>query len=97
MPGKYFPKLEGISAAEAVSQVDRLIRDLMMQGSAKFHLYCFCITGTSSDCKTLLFSGYTKLSDAAPPLCISKDEDGMTFESTELGRVMAKYPSFYSK
>jgi hypothetical protein len=35
--------------------------------------------------------GYTKLANAAPPLCIATDEDGMTFESTDLGRVMAKY------
>lgn len=35
--------------------------------------------------------GYTKLANAAPPLCIATDEDGMSFESTDLGRVMAKY------
>ena len=38
-----------------------------------------------------LFAGYKRLSDAQPALCVSRDEDGMTFESTELGRVMAKY------
>ena len=38
-----------------------------------------------------LLEGYSKLSSAQPPLCVSKDEDGMAFESTELGRVMAKF------
>ena len=41
--------------------------------------------------RELMMQGYNKLANAYPPLCISKDEDGMTFESTELGRVMAKY------
>jgi replicative superfamily II helicase len=41
--------------------------------------------------RELMIQGYNKLANAYPPLCISKDEDGMTFESTDLGRVMAKY------
>ena len=36
-------------------------------------------------------AGYTTLSNAEPPLVVSKDEGGMTFESTDLGRVMAKW------
>jgi len=34
-----------------------------------------------------MMQGYQKLSEAKPPLCVAKDEDGMTFESTDLGRV----------
>jgi ATP-dependent DNA helicase HFM1/MER3 len=41
--------------------------------------------------RDLMMQGYTALANAAPPLCISTDEDGMSFKSTELGCVMAKY------
>ena len=65
VPAQYFPQLKS-AGGDAAAHVDRLIRDLMMQG-------------------------YTALANASPPLCISTDEDGMSFKSTELGRVMAKY------
>ena len=34
--------------------------------------------------------GYTTLSNTEPPLVVSKDEGDMTFESTDLGRIMGK-------